>query len=87
MSIVVTKPRKAQRKTPRFTEEDQQFARDTFETFAPYISHVWGINKRHTITKAEFVAFNQWCEARNSGVEKPKIIIRDEQGRPWLNEQ
>jgi len=87
MSIVVTKPRKAQRKNPRFTEEDQQFARDTFETFAPYISHVcWGINKRHTITKAEFVAFNQWCEQRNSGIEKPKIVIRDERGEPWLDE-
>lgn len=87
MSIVVTKPRKAQRKKPRFTEEEQQFARDTFEAFAPYISHVcWGINKRHTITKAEWVAFNQWCEERNRGVEKPKIVIRDEQGRPWLDE-
>lgn len=87
MSIVVTKPRKAQRKKPRFTEEELQFARDTFEAFAPYISHVcWGINKSHTITKAEWVAFNQWCEQLNSGVEKPKIVIRDEEGEPWLDE-
>lgn len=87
MSIVVSPPQKAQRKKPRYTEEEQQFARDTFEAFAPYISHVcWGINKRHTITKAEFVAFNQWCEERNRGVEKPKIVIRDEQGRPWVDE-
>lgn len=87
MSIIVFHQPKSKKKKPRFTEEEQQFARDTFETFAPYISHVcWGINKRHTITKAEFVAFNQWCEERNRGVEKPKIVIRDEQGEPWLNE-
>lgn len=87
MSIVVAHQRKTKKKSPRFTEEDYLLAGETFEAFAPYISHVcWGINKRHTITKAEFVAYNQWCEERNRGVEKPKIVIRDEKGDPWLNE-
>ena len=86
MSIIVSTKQKPNSKSPRFTEEDKNFASATFEAFAPYISHTcWGINKRHTITKAEFVAFNKWCDERNRGVEKPRIVILDEQGEPWLN--
>jgi hypothetical protein len=86
MSILVSPTQKSKKKKSRFTEEDHLFAGETFEAFAPYISHVcWGINKKHTITKAEFVAQNQWCEERNLGVEKPKIVIRNEKGEPWLN--
>lgn len=87
MSIIVSNKRNSKKKASRFTEEEHLFSSETFEAFAPYISHVcWGINKRHTITKAEFVAYNQWCEQRNRGVEKPKIAILDEQGEPWLND-
>jgi hypothetical protein len=88
MSIIVSENQKRNRNSSRFFEEDRDFARATFEAFGPYISHdCWGINKRHTITKAEWVARTQWCEERNRGVEKPMIVIRDEKGEPWLNEQ
>lgn len=85
MNIVVNQQRKTKAKSQKLTEGDLFPARQAFAALAPYIDPIcWGINKRHTIAKAEFVAFDKWCEQRNRGVEKPKVPILDEDGDQWL---
>jgi len=87
MSIVVSQPPKFRKKTQKKSEEETFLARETFSAFLPYIDPVfWGINKLHSITKAEHVACAKWCDERNRGVDKPKIEIVDEHGEPWTKD-
>ncbi|MBI1347122.1 hypothetical protein GC163_12630 [bacterium] len=67
-------------------KDRKELAAATFSAFLPYISNkYWGINKKHAITKSVHVAFHEWCEARDRGVEKPRVIIRNKDGSPWKN--
>lgn len=87
MNNVVSPSPKFRNKLKKKTEEETFLARETFSAISPYIDPVcWGINKLHTITKAELVSHSKWCDARNRGVEKPKIVIVDQDGSPWLND-
>lgn len=84
MSIINKKP--TQKYEFDYDATENQLAVATADAMAPYISHQhWGINKRHRITKSEWVACTQYYELKKQGINKPKVVIRNADGSAWHN--
>lgn len=65
---------------------ENQFSEDTFQALSPYIdTRHFSINKIPQITKAVLVAKAKWCDLKNQGVEKPKVVIQEANGDQWID--